>query len=67
MAAYNTITKIIVWHIPSGTEDSGTSGTLSKQINDFWQTLDTSSGAVQSMTSVQLSRYTVAVIIVYLG
>ena len=38
-----------------------------KQINDFWQTLDTSSGAVQSMTAVQLSRYTVAVIIVYLG
>jgi len=67
MAAYNTITKIIVGQIPSGTEDSGTSGTLSKQINDFWQTLDTSSGAVQSMTSVQLSRYTVAVIIVYLG
>ena len=67
MAAYDTITKIIVGQIPSGTEDSGTSGTLSKQINDFWQTLDTSSGAVQSMTSVQLSRYTVAVIIVYLG
>ena len=67
MAAYDTITKIIVGQIPSGTEDSGTSGTLSKQINDFWQTLDTSSGAVQSTTAVQLSRYTVAVIIVYLG
>ena len=67
MAAYDTITKIIVGQIPSGTEDSGTSGTLSKQINDFWQTLDSTSGAVQSMTAVQLSPYTVAVIIVYLG
>jgi|TARA_R100000656_G_scaffold43027_1_gene35493 hypothetical protein len=67
MAAYNTITKIIVGQIPSGTEDSGTAGTLSKLINDFWQTLDSSSGAVQSMTAVQIAPYTVAVIIVYLG
>jgi|TARA_B100001964_G_C14019619_1_gene503214 hypothetical protein len=67
MAAYNTITKIIVGQVPSGTEDSGTSGTLSAQINDFWQSLDSTSGAVQSMTAVQLSPYTIAVIIVYLG
>ena len=67
MANYNTLTKIIVGTIPQGTEDSGTAGTLSEKINTFWQTLDTSSGAVQSMTSVQLSGHTVAVIIVYLG
>ena len=67
MANYNTLTKIIVGTIAQGTEDSGTTGTLSEQINTFWQTLDTSSGAVQSMTAVQLSGHTVAVIIVYLG
>ena len=67
MANYNTLTKIIVGTSAQGTEDSGTTGTLAEQINTFWQTLDTSSGAVQSMTSVQLSGHTVAVIIVYLG
>ena len=67
MAAYNTLTKIIVGTIPTGTQDSGTTGTLAEKINTFWQTLDSSSGAVQSMTSVKLSGYTVAVIIVYLG
>ena len=67
MANNNTLTKIIVGTIAQGTEDSGTTGTLAEQINTFWQTLDTSSGAVQSMTSVQLSGHTVAVIIVYLG
>ena len=67
MANYNTLTKTIVGTIAQGTEDSGTAGTLSEQINTFWQTLDTSSGAVQSMTAVQLSGHTVAVIIVYLG
>ena len=67
MANYNTLTKIIVGTIAKGTEDSGTTGNLAEQINTFWQTLDTSSGAVQSMTAVQLSGHTVAVIIVYLG
>ena len=67
MAAYNTLTKIIVGTIPTGTQDSGTTGTLAEKINTFWQTLDSGSGAVQSMTSVKLSGYTVAVIIVYLG
>ena len=67
MANYNTLTKIIVGTIPNGTEDSGTTGTLAEKINTFWQTLDTSSGAVQSMTSVKLGGHTVAVIIVYLG
>ena len=67
MAAYNTITKIIVGTVPSGTQDSGTTGTLAELINTFWQTLDSSNGAVQSMTSVQVAPHTVAVIIVYLG
>jgi hypothetical protein len=67
MANYNTLTKIIVGTIPDGTEDSGTSGTLSEKINTFWQTLDTSSGAVQSMSTVYLGGHTVAVVIVYLG
>jgi len=67
MAAYNTLTKIIVGTVPSGTQDSSSTGTLAEKINTFWQTLDSSSGAVQSMTSVQVAPYTVAVIIVYLG
>ena len=67
MANYNTLTKIIVGTVPSGTQDSGTSDTLAEKINTFWQTLDTSSGAVQSMTSVPIGGHTVAVIIVYLG
>ena len=67
MAAYNTLTKIIVGTVPSGTEDSGTTGTLAEKINTFWQTLDSSSGTVQNMTSVNLGGHTVAVIIVYLG
>jgi hypothetical protein len=67
MAAYNTLTKIIVGTVPSGTEDSSSTGTLSEKINTFWQTLDSSSGAVQSMTAVTIAPHTVAVIIVYLG
>ena len=67
MANYNTLTKIIVGTVAGGAEDSSSDGTLAEQINTFWQTLDTSSGAVQSMTAVQLSGPTVAVIIVYLG
>ena len=67
MANYNTLTKIIVGTLPNGTEDSSSSGTLAEKINTFWQTLDTSSGAVQSMTAVPVAGHTVAVIIVYLG
>ncbi len=67
MANYNTLTKIIVGTISNGTEDSSSSGTLAEQINTFWQTLDSSSGTVQSMTAVPLAGHTVAVIIVYLG
>ena len=67
MANYNTLTKIIVGTIPNGTQDSGTAGTLAEKINTFWQTLNTSTGAVQSMTSVPIGGHTVAVIIVYLG
>jgi len=67
MADYNTLTKIIVGTVPSGTQDSGTTGTLAELINTFWQTLDSTNGAVQSMTSVMVAPYTVAVIIVYLG
>ena len=67
MAAYNTLTKIIVGTVPSGTQDSSSTGTLAELINTFWQPRDSSSGADQSMTSVQVAPHTVAVIIVYLG
>ena len=67
MADYNTLTKIIVGTVPSGTQDSSSTGTLAEKINTFWQTLDSTNNAVQSMTSVQVAPYTVAVIIVYTG
>ena len=67
MADYNTLTKIIVGVVPSGTQDSSSTGTLAEKINTFWQTLDSTNNAVQSMTSVQVAPYTVAVIIVYTG
>ena len=67
MADYNTLTKIIVGTVPSGPQDSSSTGTLAELINTFWQTLDSTNGAVQSMTSVMVAPYTVAVIIVYLG
>ena len=67
MANYNTLTKIIVGTVPSGTEDSGTTGTLAEKINTFWQTLDSTNNAVQSMSSVMVAPYTVAVIIVHTG
>jgi len=66
MADYDTLTKIIVGTVPSATQDSSSAGTLAEKINTFWETLDSSNGAVQSMNSVQVAPYTVAVIIVYL-
>jgi len=35
MADYNTLTKIIVGAVPSGTQDSSSTGTLAEKINTF--------------------------------
>tara|TARA_R100000995_G_scaffold45272_1_gene21314 strand:+ start:117 stop:320 length:204 start_codon:yes stop_codon:yes gene_type:complete len=67
MADYNTVTKIIVGTVPGDTQDSSSTGTLAEKINTFWQTLDSTNNAVQSMTSVKVAPYTVAVIIVHTG
>ncbi len=67
MADYNTVTKIIVGTVPGGTQDSSSTGTLAEKINTFWQTLDSSNNTVQSMSSVMVAPYTVAVIIVHTG
>tara|TARA_R100000742_G_C4265770_1_gene83826 strand:+ start:623 stop:826 length:204 start_codon:yes stop_codon:yes gene_type:complete len=67
MADYNTVTKIIVGTIPGDTQDSSSTGTLAEKINTFWQTLDSTNNAVQSMSSVMVAPYTVAVIIVHTG
>ena len=67
MADYNTVTKIIVGTVPGDTQDSSYTGTLAEKINTFWQTLDSTNNAVQSMSSVMVAPYTVAVIIVHTG
>ena len=67
MADYNTVTKIIVATVPGDTQDSSSTGTLAEKINTFWQTLDSTNNAVQSMSSVMVAPYTVAVIIVHTG
>ena len=67
MADYNTVTKIIVGTVPGDTQDSSSTGTLAEKINTFWQTLDSTNNAVQSMSSVMVAPYTVAVIIVHTG
>ena len=67
MADYNTVTKIIVGTVPGDTQDSSSTGTLAEKINTFWQTLDSTNNAVQSMSSVMVAPYTGAVIIVHTG
>ena len=50
MAAYNTITKVIRGTI-SGTEDSGTAASFAKAVNDYVQTLDSTSGTIVTMST----------------
>jgi len=50
MANYNTITKIIKWTKPYGTETSATADSFAEAINNYVQTLDTSTGEIISVT-----------------
>ena len=65
MANYNTITKVIINDISS--DASSVAGSLAKEINDYIQTLDSTSNAIVDIQSVKLDRSRVAYIIVSTG
>ena len=65
MANYNTTTKVIINDI-SPKADS-VSGSLAKEINDYIQGLDDSSGAIVDIQAVKLDRSRLAYIIVHKG
>ena len=65
MANYNTITKVIINDI--STAASSVTGSLAKEINDYIQTLDDSSGAIVDIQAVRLDLTRVAYIIVSTG
>ena len=65
MADYNTITKVIINDISPAA--SSVTGSLAKEINDYIQTLDDSSGAIVDIQAVKLDLTRVAYIIVHKG
>lgn len=65
MANYNTITKVIINDISS--DASSVTGSLAKEVNDYIQTLDDSSGAIIDIQAVKLDLTRVAYIIVHKG
>jgi hypothetical protein len=65
MADYNTITKVIINDISPAASD--VAGSLAKEINDYIQTLDSTSNAIVDIQSVKLDRSRVAYIIVSTG
>jgi hypothetical protein len=65
MANYNTITKVIINDISAAA--SSVTGSLSKEINDYIQTLDDSNGAIIDIQAVKLDTTRVAYIIVHKG
>ena len=52
MANYNTTTKIIINDVTSRADS--VSGSLAKEINDYVQTLDDSSGAIVDIKAVMI-------------
>jgi hypothetical protein len=65
MANYNVVTKIIIGNL-SPDADS-VSGSLAKEITDYIETLDDSSGAIVDIQAVELDRGRIAYIIVHKG
>ncbi len=65
MAAYNTITKVIINDISPAASD--VSGSLAKEINDYIQTLDSTNNAIVDIQAVKLDRSRVAYIVVSTG
>jgi hypothetical protein len=65
MAAYNVVTKIIIGNL-SPDADTVT-GSLAKEITDYIETLDDTSGAIVDIQAVELDRGRIAYIIVHKG
>jgi hypothetical protein len=65
MANYNVVTKIIIGNL-SPDADS-VSGSLAKEITDYIETLDDSTGAIIDIQAVELDRGRIAYIIVHKG
>jgi hypothetical protein len=65
MADYNVVTKIIIGNL-SPDADS-VSGSLAKEITDYIETLDDSTGAIIDIQAVELDRGRIAYIIVHKG
>jgi len=65
MANYNVVTKIIIGNL-SPDADS-VSGSLAKEITDYIETLDDSTGAIIDIQAVELDRGRIAYIIVHNG
>ena len=66
MAAYNTRVKIFIDSKANADADT-VSGSYAKQLNDFIQTLDSSTGTIQQMNTVELQNGSIMTILVYLG
>mgnify|MGYP001222962017 CR=1 FL=1 len=66
MAAYNTVTKIFVVSSTDVQSDS-TAGSAAKTINDYIQTLDSTTNAIVSITSSPVSNTLTRVQIIHLG
>jgi len=65
MAAYNVVTKIIIGNL-SPDADTVT-GSLAKEITDYIETLDDTSGAIVDIQAVELDKGRIAYIIVHKG
>ena len=65
MATYNVVTKIIIGNL-SPDADTVT-GSLAKEITDYIETLDDTSGAIIDIQAVELDKGRIAYIIVHKG
>tara|TARA_Y100001951_G_C11064963_1_gene142915 strand:- start:319 stop:519 length:201 start_codon:yes stop_codon:yes gene_type:complete len=66
MAAYNTRVKIFISSKANADADT-VAGSYAKELNDFIQSLDSSSGEIQQMNTVELQNGSIMTILVYLG
>ena len=65
MANYNTRTKVFVLDVTSAADT--VTGSLAKVVNDYIQTLDSTTGAIQEMGMVPFGSSKIFVWIVHLG
>lgn len=65
MAAYNTRVKVIINDM--STESDSTAGSYAKELNDFVETLDSTTNAIIEMNSTQLRDGRIMTVILYNG